>query len=129
MSQFSLDVKWTDCKCTLFGLPLSFIKYTLTEERFFIEKGFFNSTEDEVRLYRIQDVQLKRTLGQKLFGLGSIEVHSSDQSMRDFVIKNIKHSKYVKELLSEYVEVQRDAKRVANREILLESDVDFEMRD
>ena len=129
MSQFSLDVKWTDRKRTLFGLPLSFTKYTLTEERFFIEKGFFNSTEDEVRLYRIQDVQLKRTLGQKLFGLGSIEVHSSDQSMRDFVIKNIKHSKYVKELLSEYVEVQRDAKRVANREILLESDVDFEMRD
>ena len=129
MSQFSLDVKWTDRKRTLFGLPLSFTKYTLTEERFFIEKGFFNSTEDEVRLYRIQDVQLKRTLGQKLFGLGSIEVHSSDQSMRDFVIKNIKHSKYVKELFSEYVEVQRDAKRVANREILLESDVDFEMRD
>ena len=61
MSQFSLDVKWTDRKRTLFGLPLSFTKYTLTEERFFIEKGFFNSTEDEVRLYRIQDVQLKRT--------------------------------------------------------------------
>ena len=60
-----------------------------------------------------------RSLGQKIFGLGSINVHSSDASLKDFTIKNIKKPKYVKELLSELVEKQRDEKRVVNREFMV----------
>ena len=54
-----MDYLWHDKKRTLFGLPLSFTKYSLSEERLFIEKGFLNKQEDEVRLYRIMDISLK----------------------------------------------------------------------
>ena len=88
----------------------------------FIETGFFNSVENEVRLYRIMDLQLSRTLGQKMFGLGTIKVKSADKTLGDFEIKNIKNSKEVKEQLSKLVEEMRDKKRVVNRELMMEDD-------
>ena len=129
MADTNTDILWKDKKRGFLGLPLSFTKYSLTKERLFIETGFLNSVENEVRLYRILDVQMTRTLGQKMFGLGSINVHSSDASQKDFTIKNIKRPKYVKELLSELVEKQRDDKRVVNRELMASSQDEDEIDD
>ena len=113
------EIKWKDRKrITFFGLPFSFTKYSLSEDRLFIEKGFFNTTYDEVRLYRISDTQLVRTLGQKIFGLGTIKVDSYDKNLGRFEIKNIRKSKEVKEMLSSFVETEREKKRVMSREIL-----------
>ena len=129
MADTNTDILWKDKKRGFLGLPLSFTKYSLTKERLFIETGFLNSVENEVRLYRILDVQMTRTLGQKMLGLGSINVHSSDASQKDFTIKNIKKPKYVKELLSELVEKQRDEKRVVNRELMASSQDEDEIDD
>ena len=116
------EVIWTDKKRTLFGLPLSFTRYSLTEERLIIDTGFLTSVENEVRQYRIMDVQLVRTLGQKIFGLGTIHVCSADKTMKDFDLKNIKNVKEVKEMLSEAVEKERQSKRVMNREMMDDED-------
>ena len=113
-----MDYLWSDRKRTLFGLPLSFTKYSMTEERLFIETGFLNKKEDEVRLYRIMDVSLSRSFGQRMFGVGTIHCCSADKSMKDFDIVSIKQPREVKEQLSELVEKQRDAKRVTNREFM-----------
>lgn len=123
------NVIWSDCKRTLFGLPLSFTKYTLTEERLFIQTGLFTTVEDEVRLYRILDVKLTRTLGQKIFGVGSIHVCSADKSMADFEITSVKNSADVKEKLSELVEKNRIEKRVMNREAMFGQDVGYDEDD
>lgn len=123
------NVIWSDRKRTLFGLPLSFTKYTLTEERLFIQTGLFTTVEDEVRLYRILDVKLTRTLGQKIFGVGSIHVCSADKSMADFEITSVKNSADVKEKLSELVEKNRVEKRVMNREAMLGQDVGYDEDD
>lgn len=129
MADTNVEILWKDRKRGFLGLPLSFTKYSLTKERLFVETGFLNSIENEVRLYRILDVQMTRNLGQKMFGLGSINVHSSDASLKDFTIKNIKKPKYVKELLSELVEKQRDEKRVVNRELMTSSIDEDELND
>ncbi|MCM1158304.1 MAG: PH domain-containing protein [Bacteroidales bacterium] len=113
-----MDYVWNDRKRTLFGLPLSFTKYMLSEERLFIEQGFLNKKEDEVRLYRIMDVSLSRSFWQRLFGVGTIHCCSADKSMGDFDIVSVKNPKDVKEQLSQLIEVQRDAKRVTNREYM-----------
>lgn len=57
---------------------------------------------------------------QRLVGVGTIKVCSGDKTMGDFEIKNIKRPKATKELLSELVEKQRDAKRVVNRENMID---------
>ena len=116
---------WYDRKRTLFGLPLSFTKYELTDDRLFIEEGFFNTIYNEVRLYRITDVQLTRSLLQKMFGVGTIIVHSSDASLKNFEIKSIKKSNNIIEILSKQVEIQRKEHRVFAREIV-DNDIDDE---
>ena len=65
----AMNIIWKDRKRTLFGLPLSFTKYELTEDRLFIKTGLLTQKEDEVRLYRIMDIGLTRTLGQRIFGV------------------------------------------------------------
>jgi len=124
-----MEYLWSDRKRTLFGLPLSFTKYMLSEERLFIEQGFLNKKEDEVRLYRIMDVSLTRSLGQRIFGVGTIHCCSADKSMGDFDIVSIKNPKDVKELLSQQIETQRDAKRVTNREFMEDIHDDLEELD
>ena len=116
------NILWQDRK-RYFGLPISFTKYSMSEDRLFVETGLLNLSQDEVRLYRILDLQLKRSLGQRIFGVGSIIVSSSDKSLGTFEIKNIKNSANVKEMLSVQVEQQREAKRVYTRENMVD-DVD-----
>ncbi len=113
-----VDVVWKDRKRIIFGLPWTFTKYGLSEDRIFVETGLLNLQENEVRLYRIMDVSLERKLWQRLFGLGTITCFSSDKSMGTFQIKNIKKPSEVKELISSYVEEERSRKRVTSKEFI-----------
>ena len=107
---------WQSRKRNFLGLPWSFTKYSLDEERLYVNTGLFTSTEDEVRLYRITDVSLKRGLGQKLFGMGTIHCSSSDVTLQNFDIINIKHPKEVKDMLSKLVDDSRLRNRVYTSE-------------
>ena len=107
---------WKDRKRTFLGLPLSFTKYRLDEDKLYIETGFFNTKEDEVRLYRITDVTLMRSMGQKLLGIGTIHCDSSDVTMQNFDIKNVKRPREVKDRLSQMVDECRLRNRVFTSE-------------
>ena len=62
---------WKDRKRYL-GLPLSFTKYAVKDQRLYYTKGFFNTTEEELLLYRVLDIKLNRTFGDKLVGVGTV---------------------------------------------------------
>jgi uncharacterized membrane protein YdbT with pleckstrin-like domain len=108
---------WKDRKRFL-GMPLSFTRYSLTEDRLFHSVGFFNIQDDEVLLYRVRDINTSRTLWQRLFGVGTVTVMSSDKSMPTMVLKNIKNPIAVKELLHEQVEEMKIRRRVRVGEIM-----------
>lgn len=108
---------WSDKK-RHFGLPISFTKYSLDETRVFIFTGFLNQREEEIQLYRIRDISLSRKLGQRMFGVGSVIIHSSDRTTPILELKNIKNSREVKEMISEGVEKARSAKRMRTTELL-----------
>lgn len=112
------EIIWKDRKRIFFGLPWTFTKYSLSENRLFISTGFFSVKEDEVRLYRIMDVSLECKLWQRMCGLGTIKCCSADKTMGDFEIKNIKKSREVKEMLSNMVEDERTKKKVSSREFM-----------
>ena len=113
---------WQDRKRTLFGLPWSFTKYSLTEEKLLVETGFLNKKEEEIRLYRIMDVTLKRSFGERIFGLGTIHCCSADRSTPEFDILRIKRSGEIKNMLSDMIEQQRTLKRVTSREFMSDQD-------
>lgn len=109
---------WTDKKRGLFGLPLSFTRYALSEDRLYIRSGVLTKVEDEVWLYRILDVTLRQTLRQRIDGVGTIHCCSSDASKKEFSLENIRNPREVKELLSNMIETQRQRKRVYFHESL-----------
>lgn len=111
-------------RITFFALPFSFTKYSLTEEKLLVETGFFNKQEEEVRLYRILDLSLKRSLAQRLFGLGTIICKTSDKTLPVLELKNIKKSKALKEQISDLIEAERVKKRVSSREFMNDDDHD-----
>lgn len=115
-------VVWQDRKRIIFGLPWTFTKYVLTKEKLLIQTGILSTKEEEVRLYRIMDVTLRRSLVQRLFGLGTIHCCSADKSTPEFDIKWIPDSAAVKEKLSDLVEAERMAKRVSGREFMTDTD-------
>jgi uncharacterized membrane protein YdbT with pleckstrin-like domain len=120
---------WKDRKRIIFGLPWSFTVYKLTEEKLFIETGFFSKKEEEIRLYRVMDLTLKRPFGQRLWGLGTIHCCTADKSTPEFDILKVKKSKEVKDMISDMVEKQREEKRISAREFMAdggydESDID-----
>ena len=112
---------WSDRKRFL-GMPLSFTRYALSEERLFLSIGFFSVKDEEILLYRVRDISVKRTLWQRLFGVGSITVSSSDKSTPIVVLKNIKDPLAVKELLHENVEETKIKRRVRFGELMTDTD-------
>lgn len=109
---------WYERKRTLFGLPLSFTKYWIIGERLFISKGLFNTKEEEIKLYRILDITLNRSLGEKIFGLGTLHLCSADKSTPELDIARIKRPREIRDLISELVEKVRDEKGIISREYL-----------
>lgn len=107
---------WKDRKRTLFGLPLSFTVYTLRSDKLLVRTGFFNINEEEIRLYRILDFTTRKTLLGRMFGLGTIELHTADRSTPNYFMKGIKHSDEVKEMISNMVEEERTRKNITSRE-------------
>ena len=112
-----MDTIWTDRK-RHFGLPISFTKYSLSEDRLFRETGLLNLNEEEVLLYRVRDVSLSRSLWQRIFGVGTICVVSSDKSVPHLDLKNVKHPREVKELIHQNVEAAKDKRRMRTTEIM-----------
>ncbi len=110
------EILWKDRKRYL-GLPISFTVYSLDNNRLYVKRGFFNSVVDELLLYRVLDVKLSRSLGQKIFRVGSITLMTADQSNPTLVIKNIKNSDRTRKLLSNIVERERNEKRIMGKEM------------
>ena len=110
------DRLWHDRK-RIIGLPISFTRYHVTSERFMTKVGFWKTETNEILLYRILDIKLVRSFGQKVFGVGTITLFSADQSHSALEVKNIRKPEEVYRFLSRIIEQQRIEKRVAGREV------------
>lgn len=118
------DYIWTDKKRTLFGLPLSFTRYFLTETKFITRTGFLSIDEDEIDLYKITDKKLKISFSQRLFKCGSIIIYSKDTDTPQKEVRSIKTPRKVSELIDRYVNAQRDKYGIRGRDMMGTDDCD-----
>lgn len=131
MKKTVLNYLWNDRKRIL-GMPITFTRYSMTDDRLFLECGFLNIKTEEILLYRIRDISLERKLGQRIFGVGSVRVISSDKTAPELLIKNIKHPVEVKELIHRQVEEAKLKRRMHFSELsgdfsLADADEDMDM--
>ena len=108
---------WRDRKRHL-GLPISFTKYALTEDRIFVETGLLNTELEEVLLYRVRDIGMKISLGQRIFGVGTVILVSSDKTAPKLELKNIRNPRIVKEQIHQQVEKMKLERRIRVGEVL-----------
>ncbi len=115
--KLGFDTIWKDRKRIL-GLPISFTHYYLSEDRLFHQIGVFTMRMEEILLYRISDVSIKVNLWQRIFGVGSILVHSSDKTTPHLELKNVKDPFVVKELIHKKVEEMKISRNIRVSEFL-----------
>ena len=116
----NIEYLWKDRKRIL-GMPISFTRFSMSEDRLFTSVGFLNLKDDEVLLYRVRDIDTSRSLWQRLFGVGTVTVVSSDKTMPNLVLKNVKDPVFVKELIHNQVEEMKLRRRVRVGEIMADN--------
>ena len=112
-----IEYIWTDQKRHL-GMPISFTHYSLSAERLFCRSGLLVVRYEQTMLYRVQDIKVTITLGQRFFGVGTVTVISNDKSMPDLKLENIQNPLFVKELIHRQVEVIRSKKDIKPSEFM-----------
>ena len=112
-----ITMKWSDCSRIL-GMPITFTKYSMSDDRIFCEKGLLSVKFEEILLYRVRDISMKITLGQRIFGVGSILLQSSDKTSPVLELRNIKNPREVKEMIHRQVEEIKVQRRIRFGEIL-----------
>lgn len=117
-SNSGTEIVWTDKKRTLFGLPLSFTRYILTEKKFITRKGFLSITEDEIELYRVVDKSLRLPFGQRLFGCGTIVINCRDTDTPVKEVVSVKKPREFMNIFEKHVDIQRDKYRTRGRDMI-----------
>lgn len=105
-------------------MPISFTRYALSEDRLFLRRGFLNVKHDEIVLYRVRDLRVSVSLWQRIFGVGSVTVVSTDKSIPELTLKNIRQPNEVKELIHEHVEKMKIERRMRIGEMSMDMDDD-----
>lgn len=73
--------------------------YTITNQRVTIEKGVASKTVEDIDLRYIDDTQFTQSLIQRMLGIGSVMIISSDKMVPAYVLRGIKDPRNVRELI------------------------------
>lgn len=112
-------------KCWLFfGLPFTFTKYTVTDEVITINEGFLNTKENDCYLYKVQDVELHTSLGERIFGLGTVACYTGDNTHPQLYLTHIHHAKEIKNYILKASEEARRRRRTLNTLNIDAADID-----
>ncbi len=97
-----------------FGLPFTFTIYTVKEEVITVDTGFLNKEENDCYMYKVQDVTLKTSLWERIFGLGTIICYTGDTTSQQLIMVHIKNARAIKDFILEQSEVARRKRRTMN---------------
>lgn len=109
-----------------FGLPFTFTKYTVNARVITINAGFFNTTENDCYLYKVQDVELKTSLWERIFGLGTVACYTGDNTHPQLFLTHIKHAREIKNYILQASETARRKRRTLNTLNIDADDIDVD---
>lgn len=94
--------------------------YTLTNQRLKIRLGWLSKRVDEIELYRIKDVEFKADMFERMWGVGTIRIISTQSTDKVRVISGIKNAEKIREDIRKYVQLSR--RRVRTTEFDISND-------
>jgi membrane protein YdbS with pleckstrin-like domain len=84
------------------------IRYRLTNQRFFIERGILRRVTERIEVIDIDDLQFEQNLIERLFDVGSITLTSTDRSVPKFWLQGIEHVQEVSDLIDQARRAERN---------------------
>ena len=99
-------------------LKTRFTVYELTNQRIKLKTGILNQEINECELYRVRDYKVVKPFFQRIFGLGKIELVTSDRSNSIINLNGIKDPENLYNLIRDNVEKIR--RKTGTRELDVE---------
>ncbi len=96
------------------GLPFTFTVYKIYDNDIQVVSGLLTSKENDCYMYRVSDVELTRTLFQRMFGLGTVRCFTSDVTDKNLVLTNIKNAREIKDFIYQAAEESKRRRRTVN---------------
>lgn len=73
--------------------------YVITSERIKVITGFLSRRIENFELIRLQDIDYKQSITERVFGIGDIIIRGHDPSDPEIVLRNVAHPEDVYEVL------------------------------
>src|SRR5688572_320872 len=83
------------------------VSYRLSTHRFFRRRGIFSRRLDELELIRVDDVAVTQNFMQRMFGVGTVTILSTDQTDPRLAIVGIEDPVGIKEQIRNQVRARR----------------------
>lgn len=109
---------WTLLIPIIIYLKTRFTVYEVTDQRIKLKTGILNQEIDECELYRVRDYKIVKPFFQRIFGLGKIELVTSDRSNSNINLNGIKDPENLYNLIRDNVEKTR--RKTGTRELDVE---------
>ncbi len=74
-------------------------QYRVTTERVRVRSGLLAKENENVELVRIQDIDYRQGLGERILGIGDVHVRSSDPSPPLVTLRNVRHPERVHDII------------------------------
>ena len=109
---------WTLLIPIIIYLKTRFTVYEVTDQRIKLKTGILSQEIDECELYRVRDYKIVKPFFQRIFGLGKIELVTSDRSNSNINLNGIKDPENLYNLIRDNVEKTR--RKTGTRELDVE---------
>ena len=100
------------------GLLMNNVRYKITSQRLIITTGLMNKKTEEIELVRIKDISMEKTMMDRMMGVGTITVVSTDPTTPEVLLEDVKEVEMVKDLLRDAVRVEKERYNTRYREDL-----------
>ncbi|MBR6157780.1 MAG: PH domain-containing protein [Lachnospiraceae bacterium] len=96
------------------GLPFTFTVYKVREDMLTIESGFLSKKEEDCYMYKINDVELRRSFWERIFHTGTVVCFTGDVTDQTLTLKHVRNSKEIKEFILKHSDEEKIKRRTVN---------------
>lgn len=100
--------RWLSTRCT---------RFEITSQRLRMRSGVLTRTLEEIEIYRVKDTAEKQSLWQRLAGVGTVTVYSSDRTLPELLLRNVRGHGRVRDLVRAQTERMRRARKVRELDV------------